>query len=381
MSSILAARVRPGRAGVMALARLLVAGVVLAFMAPVHAQLAPRLTAQVAMDELGKADAALAPVAGSAGAKPLLSVQQQLKSMAAALQAAASGDAAKPVEMVGDALRGQIVRAHAAASRVQAFLKASAGCRGSDAAAMQMALSEGISRLSSATDSAKLVPVIDAVETMKQAPLFAIQRGAGPLSFALVGAHLADSQCADPTVRATDMAGHALPTQPVLTGAVPGRIELRWAEAGSLAEGSVVLHVTAQHKVFLLGCKALPEATAVLRVTPQVRFDVSYTLEAVCPGAQNRLVKLGQGSLPPVVGQGKTVSLPVDTSACADPQSYRLNAVVTGSDGRQQSAGPFTQSAEASMTVGLPGGLSLSWKPDAKMLFVRSGLAVCKGVH
>jgi hypothetical protein len=50
-------------------------------------------------------------------------------------------------------------------------------------------------------------------------------------------------------------------------------------------------------------------------------------------------------------------------------------------DGASASAGPFEQSADANATVGLPGGLSLSWDPAVRQLFVRSGAPMCKGVH
>jgi hypothetical protein len=352
------------------------------WLTPACAQLAPRLTAKVALHELTVAGAALDSAARAKSSSSLTSVQQQLAGMADGVRKSMGSDAVKPVELVGDSLRGRVVRAHAAAARVQAYIEASGKCHGSDAAAMQSALAEGIARLASADDSAKLVPVIDSVETMDHQPLFALHRGGGPLTFALVGANLADAQCADPRVSATDVTGGPLPTQPELTGAVPGRIELRWPDAGTLPEGSVVIHVAAQHKAFLVGCTALPEASAVIRVTSLARFEVAYSLEAVCPGSGGSgVVVLGQGKLPALVGYGATVSLPVDTSACTEPQSYRLSATVTQGDGSKINAGPFTQSAQASITAGLPGGLSLSWKPTVKTLFASSGAPVCNGVQ
>ena len=164
----------------------------------------------------------------------------------------------------------------------------------------------------------------------------------------------------------------------MLTGASPARLELRWPDAAALPTGAVVLHVATQRKVFLLGCSALPEADAVVQVAPPARFDVDYVLEAVCP-AQGGTVPLGHGRLPTLKGYGATVSQPVDTSACAEPDAYRLSATVTQADGSQQAAGPFTQSAQATITAGLPGDLSMSWSPTAQALFVRSGAATCKG--
>lgn len=346
-------------------------------------QLAPRLSAQVAIDELTTARTALAPPAGAAVNASLTSVKTQLDNMAQALQSSMGSDAVKPVEMVGDALRANIVRAHAAAARVRAYVALSGKCQGSDVVAMQAALADGVALLASASGAAKQVPVIDGVETMAHQPLFAMHQGSGPIAFALIGDHLADAQCADPQVSATDSSGRALPTQPTLTGASPARIELRWPDAGSLPAGSVVLHVSAQHKAFLVGCTALPLASAVIHVVPMPRVEVSYSLGAICTGAAGStgLVSLGHGKMPALVGQGATVSLPVDTSACVAPQSYRLSATVTRNDGSHASVGPFTQSAQASITAGLPGGLSLSWKPAVQTLFVSSGVAVCQGVH
>ena len=349
--------------------------------AAASAQLAPRLTAQLALDELAAAQAALAKGTPPPGSL-LASVQQQLAGIADALRQSAGSQANQPVELAGDGLRGRIVRAHAAAARVQAYLAVSGGCGATDAAAMQAALSLGVQRLA-AGSGARQVPAIDSVQGPANTPLFALHPGSlhasgKPLAFALVGSDLADAQCADPHVTATDAAGNPLPSQPVLTGASPARLELRWPDAAVLPTGAVVLHVATQRKVFLLGCSALPEADAVVQVAPVVRFDVDYVLEAVCP-AQGGIVTLGHGRLPTLDGYGATVSQPVDTAACAEPQAYRLSATVTQGNGSALAAGPFTQSAQATITAGLPGGLSMSWSPSAQMLFVRSGAATCKG--
>lgn len=371
---------RPGPAATSIVVGL--AGLALAWATASTAQLAPRLSAQVAIDELTSAQTSLAPSAGAAN-ESLTSVETQLGNMAQALRSSMGSDAVKPVEMVGDALRANIVRAHAAAARVSAYVAASAKCQGSDLAAMQSSLADGIALLASANGVAKQVPVIDGVVTMDHKPLFAVHQGSDALAFALVGADLADAQCASPQVSATDANGQTLPKQPTVTGTSPARIELRWPEAGSLPIGRVVFHVSTQRKAFLIGCTALPQASAVIQVVALPRVEVSYSLEAVCAGAAatGGVVLLGQGKLPALVGQGATVSLPVTTSACINPQSYRLSATVTRSDGSHASVGPFTQSAQASITAGLPGGLTLSWKPEVQMLFVSSGVAVCQGVH
>jgi hypothetical protein len=193
---------------------------------------------------------------------------------------------------------------------------------------------------------------------------------------AVNGVNLADPQCADPRITATDAGGKPLATQPTLTGVLSTRLELHWSQLASLPAGAVVLHVVPQHKVFLLGCTTLPEATATFEVTPPVHFAVDYVLSASCASGQT---VLGRGSMPTIEGYGSTVMRSIDTSACAAPQSYTVTATVT-SGGGPVSVGPFTQSADASITAGLPGGLVLSWNPAAKALFVRSGASQCKGI-
>ncbi len=353
--------------------------------APTHAQMAARLSGQVALDEVKAASSSLAVPAKSAPDASLAGVEQQLAEMANTLQAL-HGDLDKPVETIGDADRASVLRAHAAAARVQAYVAASGGCQGSDAGAMRAALVAGVARLARDTASAKLVPVVDGVETLAHVPLFVLHQGSGPMLFALTGANLVDTQCANPHVVATDPAGQPLSSQPGVTGAAPGRIESRWPQSAALPTGSVVLHVTTQRKAFLLGCTALPEASAVVQVAPAARYQVEYTLSASCPasaanGSSASEVPLAHGKMPWLQGYGSTVSQPVDTSACGEPQSYSVSATVEGSDGSHTVAGPFSQSAQASITAGLPGGLTLSWSPSAQTLFVRSGLKTCKGVY
>ena len=369
-----------GRAGWLAFG-----GLLLASTAPTHAQMAARLSGQVALDEIKAASASLAAQAKGAPDAPLAGVEQQLADMANTLQAL-HGDLDKPVETISDAERASVLRAHAASARVQAYVAASGGCQGGDAGAMRAALADSVARLATDSTSAKLVPVVDGVETLAHVPLFVLHQGSRPMVFALTGVNLVDTQCADPKVMATDAAGRPLSSQPGVTGAAPGRIELRWPQSGALPTGSVVLHVTTQRKAFLVGCTALPEASAVIQVAPAVRYQVAYALSASCPastsqGSSASEVPLAHGKMPWLAGYGSTVSQPVDTSACAEPQSYSVSATVEGSDGSHTAAGPFSQSAQASITAGLPGGLTLSWNPSAQTLFVRSGLKTCKGVY
>ncbi|MBU6246144.1 MAG: hypothetical protein KGN77_00185 [Xanthomonadaceae bacterium] len=356
---------------------LVVAGLLATSTASLHAQLAPRLSARVSLDELATATAAL-PVDPA-----LATLRAQLQSMADGLRQAAGSDADTPVDLVGDALRGRIVRAHAAAARVQAYETAAAGCQAGDRTAMQTALAQSVKLLAAAVDSAKVVPAIDDVQSMPTPEsLFAIRAGGGPLAFALTGSDLFDSQCPSPQVRATAADGVALAHQPMLTGALPARLELKWPDVGQVPAGPVVLHVVAQRKVFLLGCQALPEATAVVEVVPAAHYRVDYVLEAVCPapGEPARTVALGRGTLD-LAGAGASVSRNVPTSACAEPSAYRLSASVSSAGGAPSAAGPFIQPAQASITAGLPGGLTLSWDPSVQAVFVRAGAGTCKGVR
>ncbi|AND69045.1 hypothetical protein ATSB10_15910 [Dyella thiooxydans] len=345
--------------------------------APLHAQLAPRLSAQVSLDELSTATAALP-------ADPALaSLRSQLQGMADELRQDAGKDADKPADLVGDALRGRIVRAHAAATRVQAYLKTMADCQGADRTAMQSALAESVKLLAAADGGARAIPAVEDVQSMPvPGSLFAIRAGGGPLAFALTGSDLFDSQCPSPRVSVTDAGGTALANQPILTGASPARLELKWADVGQVPVGPVVLHVVAQRKVFLLGCQALPEATAVIAVVPATHYRVDYALEAICPapGDANRVVALGKGTLE-LAGGGASAAQNVPTTACAEPAAYRLSASVSASGGAPSPAGPFTQSAQASITAGLPGGLTLSWDPSVQSVFVRAGANTCKGVR
>ena len=343
----------------------------------VTAQIAPRLTGEVAIHELDAVSTALAARATGQPGTPLGAVSRQLKALAESLRESLGGDLGKPVETIGSEPRARVLRAHAAALRTQDFLKSCSGCTGADADATAAALAAGIDALAKDGTVAKLVPVIDTLETLDHRPLFAVRQGGKSPGLALNGVNLADTQCADPRVTATDAGGKPLATQPTLTGVLPTRLELHWPEVAALPAGPVVLHVVPQHKVFLLGCTTLPEATATFEVTPPVRFAVDYVLSASCASGQT---VLGRGTMPTITGYGSTVVHAIDTSSCTAPQSYTVTATVASGAGARVSVGPFTQSAGASITAGLPGGLVLSWNPAVNTLFVRSGASQCKGV-
>jgi hypothetical protein len=356
---------------------------------PAGAELAPRLTGETVIANLDAAQHALAAKAQASNDAQLAATSDRLARMASDLRATLSGsDAAKPVDIIDERLRARTRQAQAAAQRTRTYLDVAGGCLGDDARALADALAVSVQRLAEAADSSRdAQPVIDAVETLDQQPLFAVHPTDKPVAFALIGTNLSDAQCADPTITATDAKGAPLTVQPVVTGVSPARIELKLPSTRMLDPGSYVLHVVPRRKGFLLGCTVQPEAVAVVQIARPLRLSVDYTLTARCgaDGAAGagteKTVTLGEGSLPDISAHGSTVSQQIDTSACGDPVSYAVSATVRRGDGSSASVGPIVQSANASITAGLPGGLSLNWNPSIHTMFVRSGANTCKGVH
>ena len=351
-------------------------GLLLALSMPVGAQLPPRLTPGSAADQL---DAARQRLAGRADTT---AVAQQLRVMAQDLRVAFADRSTQPLTALDDRGRGRVLRAHAAAQLASDFADAASACRAGESAAMAQALALSVRRLAQAPAEGKpMQATIDRLEAADHAPLFALRANAKPAALALVGSELTDPQCPDPQLTATDANGAPLPSQPRITNVLPARIEFEWPGTAALQPGSYVFHVRPQHKAFLVGCSAQPEAAVAVQMVPAPTFTVGYVLDAVCGRNDPHDVALGKGTLPPLEGYGATVAQAIDTSACADPVAYRISATVGYADGARASAGPFEQSADANATVGLPGGLSLSWDPAVRQLFVRSGAPMCKGVH
>ncbi|SEI41287.1 hypothetical protein [Frateuria terrea] len=351
-------------------------GLLLAAATPAGAQLSPRLTpGSVA----GQLDAARQRLAGRADTA---AVARQLQALAQDLRATLADRSTQPLTALDDRDRGRVLRAHAAAGLASDFADAAEACRAGESAAMAQALALSVRQLAQAPAEGKpMQATIDRVETSDHAPLFALRGTGKPMALALLGSELADPQCPDPQVTATDASGAPLPSQPRLTNVLPTRIEFEWPDTAALKPGSYVFHVRPQHKAFLVGCGAQPEAAVAVQVVPAPKFTVGYSLDAVCGHSDPRTVALGKGTLPPLEGYGATVAQAIDTSACIDPVAYRISATVGYADGASASAGPFEQSADANATVGLPGGLSLSWDPAVRQLFVRSGAPMCKGVR
>ncbi|WEN14472.1 hypothetical protein PY254_14720 [Rhodanobacter sp. AS-Z3] len=348
----------------------------------VHGQIAPRLTGAVVMSELDVAQHDLSARAASLPKSSLASTSKQLADMEAALRKTLGKDADQPLDIIDAKPKSSAYRAHAAVQRVQAFLAASKGCFDADTTAMADALAVSVSQIAGVSGAAKLPPVIDGVETADHRPLFVLRNSGQKISFALVGANLFDAQCENPTVTATDAAGKLQALQPTLAGASPNRIELELAAGGQLSPGGYVLHVVPKHKAFLLGCGAQPEAVAVVQVAAPEKLSVSYALTTTCragDGSEQAGPAIA-GTMPDFAG-ANTVSKAVDTGACADPVRYTISAGVTFADGHKASVGPISQIASAGITAGLPGGLTLSWDPSVRQLFVRAGAGSCKGVY
>jgi hypothetical protein len=349
------------------------------------AQLAPRVTGEMVIAQLDAAQHDLAAKAHASADPQLVATSDQLAHMASDLRATLGGaDATRPVDIIDGRAQARARRAQAAAQRTRAYLDISGGCIGGDARALADALAASVKRLADAEDASKdAQPVIDAVETLDHQPLFALHPGGKPLAFALIGTNLSDAQCADPKVTATNGQGAPLAVQPVITGVSAARIELKLPPSKMLDPGSYVLHVVPRRKTFLLGCVTQPEAVAVVQIAKPLRLSVDYTLTAMCAaaGGAEKTVPLGSGTMPEISAYGSTVSQQIDTTACGDPLSYAVSATVRRADGSSASVGPIVQSANASITAGLPGGLSLSWNPSIHTMLVRSGANTCKGVH
>ena len=338
-----------------------------------RAQMAPRLTAASVADEL---DAARAKLVGQG------ETVRQLDMLAQNLRATLAGHMDQPITALGDSDRGLVLRAHSAAAQAADFVDAAGGCRADETRAMAEALALSVRQLSQApAESKPMQATIDRVETPDHLPAFALRASDKPIALALAGAELSDPQCADPQVSITDAGGGALPTEPRITGVLPSRVELAWSGTSTLKPGPYLLHVRPQRKAFLVGCTAQPEAVIAVRLVPPPKFTVDYVLEASCGRARPAKVALGRGTLPPLDGYGVGTSQAIDTSACVDPVAYRVSATVSYADGATASAGPFEQSADANLTVGLPGSLSLTWDPAVRQLFARSGASTCKGVR
>jgi len=344
-------------------------------------QVAPRLTGDMVVADLAKAQQAVKARAGDNHDAQLQAVSAQLQTMAARLRELLGGDAGQPLATIDKDARDAAVRADAAAKRVQAWINASAvACTRDEADAMLAALTTTLAHLSADAEPQKApLPVIDGVETLDQRPLFVLTADDAVPKFVLTGANLVDAQCANPEVTATGPDGKPVAAQPQLVAAQPGRVELQWPGAANLPPGSYTLALSAQRKAFLLGCVSQPPAVAVLQLAPAPRFNVSYALIATCEG-QSAPVSLAAATIP-VAGRGQTVSRSIDVAACAQPVSYTLTAAASAGDGQETRAGPFTQGPDASVTSGLGNGLTLTWDPSLHQLLVRSGKRTCKGVY
>ncbi|MFC5525029.1 hypothetical protein ACFPPA_04675 [Rhodanobacter ginsengisoli] len=350
---------------------------------PAVAQLAPRLTGSIVLTQLEAARHDLAARAARLPQSSLGATSQHLASMADALRRTLGNDAVKPIDTIGTEAKGSAYRAYAAAQRARAYLDATRGCLDADATAMAEALASTVDLLAAASGSSKLQPVINGVETMDHRPLFVLRESRKEMAFALVGENLFDAQCESPLVTATDRQGRPQSVQPSVTGLSPSRIELKLPDSTGLPSGGYVLHVRSRRKAFLVGCTSQPEAIAAVQVAAPAKLSVSYSLTATCGaghgGAGHAMPPIA-GTMPDISGAG-TVSQRIVIEGCTDPLSYAISAKVTFGDGHGEAIGPISQIASAGITAGLPGGLSLSWDPSVRQLFVRASGNSCKGIY
>lgn len=342
------------------------------------AQIAPRLTGEAVIARLDTIKQDVAARANTTHDDRLAAVGTQLGQMADALRKTLGDKASQPADIMDDSRRAAVLRGDAAVQRTRAYLEQAPSCPGSDAKALTDALADTVGKLAKASDSSKATPVISSVETIDHRPVFALHPGTTPVALALAGTNLSDPQCADPQITATDDKGKLLDTQPVITGVLPTRVELKFPQGAGNTSGPLVLHVVPKHKVFLRGCTSQPQAVTALQVTSPMRVAVSYDLTTTCSNGQ-RIP--GPGSLPDITAYGTTSSRQVQAAACPDPARYAISAKVTFGDGNSASVGPVEQTAAADITLGLPAGFTLSWSPSTRTVFVRSAANVCKGVY
>jgi len=345
------------------------------------AQLAPRATGESVMADLETARQELAARAASLPRSSLATTAGRMDSLIVALRKSLGKDAAKPIDLLDADAKADAYRARAVLLRTQAYLDAGKACLDSDAEAMAGALSSTVELALAGSGSSKQPPVINGVETEDHRPLFVLRDSRRGAVFALDGANLLDAQCEDPVVTATDGQGQRHSVQPIVTGVSPGRIELKLPDDSVLSPGSYVLRVASKRKVLLMGCVAQPEAVAAVQVAPVAKASVDYSLVATCrtPAGEQALPAVS-GKMPDP-GAGGTASQGIVIDGCDNPVSYAITARVAFGDEPAVPVGPFSQIATAGITAGLPGGLTLSWDPMVRQLFVRPAVSTCKGVY
>ena len=350
---------------------------------PGHAQeVTNRLTGAKVLENVHAAAQAIDERAKALSDASLVDVSKRLSQMEQSLQKELGDKAAQPLAIIDAQARSDATRANAAAERVQAWLKIADGCNAGETAATAAALALMVDRLASDTASQKApLPIVNGIETVADhRPLFVLQPGDQAPKFVLTGENLVDPQCANPVVSAFDAQGRPVPSQPKVSAAEASRVELVWPGADKLATGGYVLRLASKRKAFLFGCVDQPPASAALQVAGPMRYSVSYTLSARCPGAAAD-TELDKGTLPDITARNQTVSHAVSKMACADPVSYTVTAQVGTAGGQPAQAGPVTQPADASITLGMKNGLSLNWDPSVRQLVVRAGAAACKGIY
>lgn len=364
------------------------------------AQVAPRVTGLLAEQQMDTARAALKAALRPDSPADLAQASRRLDELDARLRSELGNDASKPLQGLSSRQQVLVLHARAAAAMTLNYLKASDNCMASEIDALTTAyvtsmegLVGGVIKGGTLAKLARLVhvgkggsmAVIDGVLDPAQKPVFALQQGVPLANIVLHGNNLSDPQCADPGITAMDADGKPLPTQPTIVGVSPSAIELHWPDAGSLSPGTYLIRVVPKKHHLLVGCRAQAPARVALQVVPVPVFHISYKLKATCAVSASGTsatheLQLASGKMPEIKGFGHTVSVPVNTAACRFPVSYAIYAQVDSGSGKPVSIGPISQSADAQIATGLPGGLTMNWNPSMQQLFVSSGVRSCKGI-
>ena len=346
------------------------------------AQLDPRLTGTAMVGQLEAAQRDLSARAAQFPDPKLSSASQRLADLAANFRKELGNDADKPVGKLSDSTQIHALQVRAATLQAKAYLGGCEGCLNGDAAVMSEALVANIDLLiGKPSSSSAEQPVIDGIETLDHRPIFAVLGGASDVAIAITGSNFHDAKCDDPVVTATNDKGVLADEQPTVTSVLPNRIELKLPK--KLDAGAYILHVNTKHKSRFVGCSASPEAASALQVAPPLKISAAFTLVPVCrsKSAGEHDADAIADSLPDITAYGSTVSHPIATTTCPEPVAYKLSAKATLADGSTVTAGPISQNSDAAMTLGIPGGLTMSFDPSVQTVFLKATATPCKGFY
>ncbi|WP_232821568.1 hypothetical protein [Acidithiobacillus ferrivorans] len=359
----------------------IVASVLSMMVVPASAQDVALMTAAQSIHELELVREALAKhLQSSPARKSLPKVREDINKLINALRGEPNKYSHQTLAILNSKERTLVLRAYAVAQRTESYLHASDGCIGSEGSAMAAVLLSSVQQLTDVSSGGGVSSnpaVIYAIETTNHRhPLFVIRQGGVLRAITLTGVNLTDPQCANPAVEVTNAQGNVLGTQPRIEAATPTRIMLRWPDLARLVPGSYVLHVTPRRNHFLFGCslQAHGQAVGFFRVIPAPQITVSYLLSAVCQKTDEVNSKVqtkvhSSGILAPMGASLDFSSKSIHLQACVNPVTYSLLAKANYGDGIGKSVGPISQPANANITLGFPGNLSVTWNPSSQRLF------------